>query len=156
MTTLSPCRGVGLKVTVHQNTQVEPDVSFKLHPTEANILGIRTSGEDTRNSPPSIFAHPVQNPPWCPLKGPKIVAGCLLKDSVKNEGVQGRRGVGGRKPPPPEDQNTHASSLKTRVGEFPHLLAKLVFPFWPGCVGGTWVLAEGSSLKAVSTPQGPA
>ena len=104
----------------------------------------------------SIFAHPLQNPPWGLLKVSKIAAGCLLKDSVKNEGVQGRRGVGGRKPPPPEDQNTHASSLKTRVGEFPHLLAKVVFLFWMRPVEGTWVLAEGSSLKAVSTPQGPA
>jgi hypothetical protein len=66
----------------------------------------------------SIFAHPVQKPPWGPFKGPKIAAGYLLKDSVKIWGVQGRRGVGGRKPPPPEDQNTHASSLKTRVGEY--------------------------------------
>jgi hypothetical protein len=48
----------------------------------------------------SIFAHPAQNPPWGLLKVSKIAAGCRLKDSVKNGGVQGRRGVGGRKPPP--------------------------------------------------------
>ena len=67
MTTLSKCRGVGLKATVHQNTQVEPDVSFKLHPTEANILGIRTSGEDTGASGAWASAQGLRNLPWGPV-----------------------------------------------------------------------------------------
>jgi hypothetical protein len=64
--------------------------------------------------------------------------------------------MGGGNLPPVGDQNTHASSLKTRVGEFPHHELNSDFLFWPGPVEGTWVLAEGSSLKEASAPQGVA
>jgi hypothetical protein len=45
---------------------------------------------------------------------------------------------------------------RTLFKKFPHLVLNIVFPFWTGSVGGTLVLAEGSSLVAVSTLQGPA
>ena len=61
-------------------------------PYEANLIQKRLTGEDTRNSAPSIFAHPVQNPPWGPFKGPKIAVGCRLKELVKNGGSQGGGG----------------------------------------------------------------
>ena len=100
MTTLSPCRGVGLKANVHQNTKLEPDVSFKLHPTRSKLIKNRVTEDGHSHPALSIFAHPDQNPPWGPLKGAKIAARYCLKGSVKIWGVQGRRGVGGRKPPP--------------------------------------------------------
>ena len=95
--------GGRLKTLLHQKYKIELDLGFKRHPTRANYsrnLKIRVWGGGPYNSPLSIFAHPDQNPPWGPLKEPKIAAGYCLKGSVKNEGVQGRRGVGGRKPPP--------------------------------------------------------
>ena len=56
MTTLSPCRGVGLKANVHQNTQIEPDVSFKLHPAEAKLIKNRVTEEDPYTPRPA-FSH---------------------------------------------------------------------------------------------------
>ena len=68
-------------------------------PYEATLIQKGVTGEDT-DPRLSVFARRVRNPPWGPLKELKSPMGCCLKASVKNRGVQGRRGVGGRKPPP--------------------------------------------------------